>query len=191
MPDFIDTKQLKKESLLVWIDLEMTGLNPFTDSIIEIAVVITDSFLNILEKGPSIVVHQPEEMINKMDRNEKVIDMFFKTGYIDEVRNSKISIKKAESIVLAFLKNHLKEDEAPLCGKSVYVDRIFLFHHMPQIIDFLHHKDIDVSTVKELYRRWHKDPVPFVKNAPHRAMDDILDSIKELKYYKDKFLNAG
>ncbi|EAT39328.1 AAEL008865-PC [Aedes aegypti] len=170
---------------LVWIDLEMTGLEVEKDRILEIACVITNKNLEILERGPDIVIHEPEEVLNAM--NEWCQTNHSKTGLIQAVRESKIDLQKAEQMVLDFVKKYCPEKACPLAGNTIYMDRMFLYRYMPQLNEYLHYRIIDVSTVKELCKRWNG---AVFSNCPpkklvHRALDDIEESIQELKYYKD------
>ena len=171
---------------LIWIDLEMTGLDPDNDLIIEIATVITDKHLNILAEGPVIAVHQSDEVLAAMDDwNQK---HHGESGLIERVKNSSISTADAEAQTLAFVKQWLPAKTSPICGNSIGQDRRFLYRHMPELEGFFHYRNLDVSTVKELAARWApqlKDG--FSKKAAHKALDDIIESIDELKYYRQHF----
>ena len=171
---------------LIWIDLEMTGLDPDNDLIIEIATVITDKHLNILAEGPVIAVHQSDEVLAAMDDwNQK---HHGESGLIERVKNSSISTADAEAQTLAFVKQWLPAKTSPICGNSIGQDRRFLYRHMPELEGFFHYRNLDVSTVKELAARWApqlKDG--FTKKAAHKALDDIIESIDELKYYRQHF----
>ncbi len=169
---------------LVWMDLEMTGLDPERERIIEIATVVTDGELNVLAEGPELVLHQPEEILEAMDEwNRK---HHGESGLTDRVRASTISDAEAEARIVAFLKEHVGEREAPLAGNSVHQDRRFIARYMPALDAYLHYRLVDVSTVKELVARWH--PEIYAKRphkqASHRALDDIRESIAELRYYR-------
>ncbi|XP_011703384.1 PREDICTED: probable oligoribonuclease isoform X2 [Wasmannia auropunctata] len=175
----------KNANYIVWIDMEMTGLEVDKDHILEIACIITDNKLNIISEELNIVIHQSDEILENM--NEWCKENHKRTGLIESSRSSTVSLEEAEKTVLDFLKKYIQERTCPLAGNSIYMDRFFLYKHMPLINNFLHYKIIDVSTVKELTRRWN----PNVHNsAPkkklnHRALDDIKESITELRHYKN------
>ena len=175
-----------KKNNLVWIDLEMTGLSPKNDRIIEISTMITDMHLNIVAEGPELVIHQSDERLDKMDKwNQKTHG---ESGLIELVRASTVDEKEAERQTMVFLRRYAAKNRSPLCGNSVCQDRRFLDRYMPQISAFLHYRHLDVSTVKELAKRWRRDLIEDKKSASkHRARDDILDSIKELRQYRDHF----
>ncbi len=176
-------------SPLVWVDMEMTGLNPLRDHVLEIATLITDNDLNILAEGPEFVVHQSQELFNLMDDWNK--EHHTKSGLWKKVIESNISLKDAESLTLDFIKKYCRERKSPLCGNSIWQDRRFLCHHMPILESYLHYRCIDVSTLKELTLRWYpKDKPNQEKKSAHRAMDDIRESIEELKYYRKHFLKV-
>jgi len=172
---------------LIWIDLEMTGLNPDTDLIIEIATVITDKDLNILAQGPVIAVHQSDEALAAMDDwNQK---HHGQSGLIERVKASLINDAEAERLTIDFLKDWVPENTSPICGNSIGQDRRFLYRYMPTLEAYFHYRNIDVSTLKELAARWApavKDG--FNKESTHQALDDILESIEELQYYREHFI---
>ena len=172
---------------LIWIDLEMTGLEPETDLIIEIATVVTDKDLNILAQGPVIAVHQPDEALAAMDDwNQK---HHGQSGLIDRVKASKTSAAEAEQETIDFLKQWLPANASPICGNSVGQDRRFLVRYMPKLEAYFHYRSIDVSTLKELAARWAPEIKDgFKKASSHQALDDILESIEELRYYREHFL---
>ncbi len=172
---------------LVWIDLEMTGLNPEQDVILEIASIVTDNNLNIIEEGPSLIIHQPENKLATM--SEWSQDMHTKSGLIEKVRSSSITLEQAYEQTFTFIKNHCQSQQALLCGNSVWQDRAFLRRYMPEIIEFLYYRLIDVTTVKELVLRWYPDDehAEFVKKDTHRALTDIRESIAELRHYRKYF----
>lgn len=172
---------------LVWIDLEMTGLNPEVDRIIEIATVITDSDLNVVAQGPVFAVHQSDELLAGMDAwNTKTHNG---SGLVKRVQESQITEAEAEKQTLAFIREHVGKNHSPLCGNSIWQDRRFLAKYMPEMEAYFHYRLVDVSTLKELSKRWnprvYKD---LDKDAKHEALADILESIDELKHYRDTFL---
>ena len=177
-----------KAQRMVWIDLEMTGLDIEKESIIEIATVITDSELKILAHGPNLAVKVSEELIAGMDDwNTK---HHHQSGLVDRIRTEGVSIKDAEQQTLAFLKQWVDEKSAPLCGNSVWNDRRFLDKEMPLVAEFLHYRMVDVSTVKELARRWYPDLPRYPKKLSHLALDDILESIEELEYFRNQIFTT-
>lgn len=175
------------DKYLVWIDLEMTGLDLSKDHILEIATIITDNDLNIIAHGPDFVIHQSDAILESM--NSWCKEHHGKSGLIEAVRASTTSLKEAEAATLDFIKTYCKASTGLLAGNSVYQDRAFLNQYMPTIIDFLNYRIIDVSTVKELARRWYPgDPLTeFKKQETHRALTDIEESIKELAHYRHNF----
>ncbi len=174
-------------SHLVWLDLEMTGLNPDTDLIIEIATVVTDKELNILAEGPIFAIHQTDEVLAKMDEWNQT--HHGQSGLIARVKASTVTEAEAEQATLAFLSQWLKKGESPLCGNSIGQDRRFLYRYMPELEAFFHYRNIDVSTLKELAARWAPEVRKgFKKSANHIALDDVHESIAELKYYRAHFL---
>lgn len=172
---------------LIWIDLEMTGLDTMQDVIIEIATVITDSNLNIVAEGPELAIYQPDSVLAEMDKwNTKHHN---KSGLVERIRLSKINNAEAEQQTLEFIKKHVAKQKSPLCGNSICQDRRFLHRLMPSLEQYLHYRNLDVSTVKELAKRWQpKIYGGFKKDPKHRAKDDIMDSIAELQYYRENFL---
>lgn len=178
---------MAKRDLFVWIDLEMTGLNPEIDVILEIATIITDNELNIIAQGPSLIIHQPDTALNLMD--QWVRNIHTKSGLLDAVQKSKVSIHEAAEETLEFIKQHCPPQTGVLAGNSVWQDRNFLVKYMPQITNHLHYRLIDVSSIKELIQRWYPDNshVKFKKPDNHRAMEDIEASIKELAHYRHFF----
>ena len=176
-----------KEQNLVWIDLEMTGLCPEKDHILEIASLVTDSQLNVLAEGPTLIVHQSDEALSVM--GDWVIKQHTKTGLIDAVRTSTVSLAQAEQETLAFISRYCVAGKSPLCGNSIWQDRTFLRLTMPKLNDFLHYRVIDVTTVKELVKRWYpNNPMSeYKKKDAHRALDDIKESVAELIHYRTHF----
>lgn len=169
-------------SNLIWIDLEMTGLDPEKMVIIEIASIVTDDNLEIIAEGPNIAINYPEEVLNSME--EWSMTHHTASGLLDRVRASHHDCMQAEKETLEFIKLHCNKDESPLCGNSVWQDRRFLIKYMPELEGFFHYRIIDVSTIKELVRRWHPTLPPYEKNKDHLALGDIRESINELKYYR-------
>ena len=165
----------------------MTGLDPVKNVIVEIATLITDDELEIVAEGPDLVVHQPEEMLALME--PIVVDMHTKSGLLDAIRASNITLAEAGQATLEFIKQHVPEPrKVPLCGNSIGMDRRFLDHYLPDIEQWLHYRSVDVSSVKELVRRWYPSAIhgrPF-KIGTHRALDDIRESVSELRYYRER-----
>tara|TARA_Y100001934_G_scaffold257886_1_gene327500 strand:+ start:6297 stop:6845 length:549 start_codon:yes stop_codon:yes gene_type:complete len=173
----------------VWMDLEMTGLDPDTDRIIEIATIVTDGNLNILAEGPVLAVQQSEEVLEGMDEWNQ--SHHGQSGLIERVRESDVDERSAEWQTLEFLKHYTTENGSPLCGNSICQDRRFLYRYMPELERFLHYRNLDVSTLKELCRRWAPNIADGVtKRATHRALGDIRESIEELRYYRQHFLKV-
>ncbi|MGV3655070.1 MAG: oligoribonuclease [Noviherbaspirillum sp.] len=174
---------------LVWVDMEMTGLSPETDSIIEVAVVVTDSQLNILAEGPVFAIHQPDEKLDAMDSWNK--GTHGRSGLIDRVRASTVSEVDAEATLIDFLKHFVPSGKSPMCGNSICQDRRFMARSMPKLEAFFHYRNLDVSTLKELCRRWKPELVSgFKKHQKHTALADILESIEELRYYREHFIKV-
>jgi oligoribonuclease len=174
---------------LIWIDLEMTGLNPDTDVIIEMATIVTDSELNVLAEGPTIAIHQSDETLAGMD--EWNTRQHGQSGLTQRVRESVISMAEAEAQTLTFLEQWVPKGKSPICGNSICQDRRFLYRHMPQLEAYFHYRNLDVSTLKELAARWApkvRDGVK--KSSSHLAMDDIRDSIAELRHYREHFIKV-
>ncbi len=172
---------------LVWLDMEMTGLSPETDRIIEIAMVVTDAELNTVAEGPVLVIHQPEEIMNAMDNWNK--GTHGKSGLIDRVKASILNEADAEAQMLAFVKQHVPARTSPMCGNSICQDRRFMARHMPQLEAYFHYRNLDVSTLKELAKRWQPGLVEgFKKSSRHEALADVYESIDELKYYRERFI---
>lgn len=174
---------------LIWIDLEMTGLNPDADRIIEIALVVTDSQLNVIAEAPVLVVSQSIALLDGMDKWNQ--STHGKSGLIDKVKASKLTEAQAEASMLAFLQVHVPGGVSPMCGNSICQDRRFLARAMPQLEAYFHYRNLDVSTLKELAKRWKPGIMAGInKESKHEALADIYDSINELKYYREYFINA-
>ena len=172
---------------LVWIDMEMTGLDPDNDRIIEVAAVVTDANLNVLAEGPVIAVHQSDETLDKMDAWNK--GTHGRSGLIDRVKASTINEAQAEEQLIAFLKQWVTADKSPMCGNSICQDRRFMARGMPKLEAFFHYRNLDVSTLKELCRRWKPElAAGFKKAQKHTALADIIESIEELRYYREHFI---
>ena len=174
------------QNRLIWIDLEMTGLEPERDVIIEIATLVTDEQLNILAEGPVLAVHQPENILQGMDEWNQTHHSA--SGLLERVRASPHSSADAEQLTLDFLRQWSEKRSSPICGNSICQDRRFLARHMPKLEDFFHYRNLDVSTVKELARRWYPAVPKFEKAGAHRALDDIRASLDELRYYRETIL---
>ncbi len=172
---------------LIWIDLEMTGLDTQNDVIIEIATIVTDSELNVLAEGPMLAIHQPDTVLAGMDEwNTK---QHGKSGLTERVKNSRINEAEAERQTIVFLEQYVPAGKSPMCGNSICQDRRFMARCMPTLEEFFHYRNLDVSTLKELAGRWAPDVAKgFKKESSHLAMDDIRDSINELKYYREHFI---
>jgi oligoribonuclease len=176
-------------SNLVWMDLEMTGLDPDADLIIEIATLVTDGDLNVIAEGPALAVWQPESRLAAMD--DWNTRQHTASGLLDRVRREGVLSEEAEGMTLAFLERHVDRGKAPLCGNTIWQDRRFLARHMPVLEAFFHYRVIDVSSIKELARRWKPELLTaFAKNNQHLALADILESIAELRYYREHFFQA-
>ncbi len=181
--------QLKNKHNLVWIDLEMTGLDPEKEGIIEIASIVTDPTLKVLGNGPNLVIHQPLKLLKAMDDwNKKHHE---KSGLLEAVKKSKITVKQAEAETIEFISEYCVAKQALLCGNSIHHDRKFIDRYMPKLGEFLHYRHIDVSTVKGLIQMWYpKNKETPKKNKNHRAMEDIRESIEELRFYRDHYFKG-
>ena len=178
-----------KRNNLIWIDLEMTGLSPENDRIIEIATIVTDAQLNVLAEGPVLAVHQSDALLEGMD--EWNTEHHNNSGLVARVKESRISEMQAQAQTLDFLKEHVEAGMSPMCGNSICQDRRFLANYMPELEAFFHYRNLDVSTLKELARRWKPEILPgFKKDNKHLALDDIRESIAELQYYREHFISA-
>ncbi|MFN4235990.1 MULTISPECIES: oligoribonuclease [Vogesella] len=174
---------------LIWLDMEMTGLNPDTDRIIEVAMIITDSQLNVVAESPVIAVHQPDSVLDAMDDWNK--NTHGKSGLIARVKASTVGEAEAEAQLLAFLEQYVPARKSPMCGNTICQDRRFMARWMPKLEEHFHYRNLDVSTLKELCRRWRPEIAKgVVKKGKHEALADILESIEELRYYREHFLKV-
>jgi oligoribonuclease len=180
----VSPKELRLKDYLVWIDLEMSGLDADTQVILEIAAIITDNDLNIIGQAPNIAIYHPEDRLVTMEEWSRSHHQ--SSGLMDRVKESKYDTAKAEEEILSFFSKYCEQGRCPLCGNSVWQDRRFLLKHMPRLEAFLHYRNIDVSSIKELVRRWYPAIPPFKKEKSHLALDDIKESINELNYYRGK-----
>ena len=174
---------MKSSDNLVWIDLEMTGLDHKNDTIIEIATIVTDGDLNVLAEGPNLVIHQSKDVMDNM--NAWCRKHHGDSGLTDNVLSSTISMAEAERLTLEFIKPYIIKGKSPLCGNSIGQDKAFLYEYMPDLLNYLHYRVIDVSSIKELATRWYRKEDYFLeKQGSHRALDDIIESIAELAHYR-------
>jgi oligoribonuclease len=183
-------KTVLNEFRLVWLDMEMTGLDPEKERIIEVAVVVTEPDLTIVAEGPVLVIHQPDSLLDAMDSWNR--STHGKSGLTDKVKASTLTEEQAESQLIAFLSQHVPAGKSPLCGNTVSQDRRFMFNYMPKLEQFFHYRTVDVSTIKELARRWRPELLKgFEKRSKHEALADIYESIDELKYYRETFIKLA
>ena len=175
------------EMNLVWIDMEMTGLDPDNDRVIEIAAIVTDAELNILAEGPVFAIHQSDAVLDKMDAWNK--GTHGRSGLIEKVRASTVTEDEASAQMIGFLRQYVPAGKSPMCGNSICQDRRFMARHMPALERFFHYRNVDVSTIKELCRRWKPELISgFKKHQMHTALADILESVEELRYYREHFI---
>ena len=175
---------------LLWLDMEMTGLSPDTDRIIELAIVVTDAELNTVAEGPVLVVHQADEVMDAMDNWNK--GTHGKSGLIDRVKASQLNEAEVEAQMLEFVKQHVPARTSPMCGNSICQDRRFMARYMPQLEAFFHYRNLDVSTLKELAKRWRPGlSEEFKKSNKHEALADIYESIDEMKHYREHFIRTA
>lgn len=178
---------MKSNDNLIWIDLEMTGLYPEKDRIIEMAVIVTDKWLNILAEGPVFAIHQEESLLLGMD--EWNTRQHNQSGLVERVRASTITEEEASRKTILFLEQYIDKGISPMCGNSICQDRRFLYRYMPDLQAYFHYRNLDVSTIKELAKRWRPELLQgFNKESKHLALDDIRDSISELRYYREHFM---
>lgn len=183
-------KTALNEFRLVWLDMEMTGLDPEKERIIEVAVVVTEPDLTIVAEGPVLVIHQPAALLDAMDSWNR--STHGKSGLTDKVKASTLTEAQAEEQLIAFLAQHVPAGKSPLCGNTVSQDRRFMFNYMPKLEQFFHYRTVDVSTIKELARRWRPELLKgFEKRSKHEALADIYESIDELKYYRETFIKLA
>jgi oligoribonuclease len=172
---------------LVWVDMEMTGLDPDNDKIIEVAVVVTDAELNVLAEGPVFAIHQSDAVLNGMDSWNK--GTHGRSGLIDRVKASTVTEADAEKALIDFLKNFVPSGKSPMCGNTICQDRRFMARGMPKLETFFHYRNLDVSTLKELCKRWKPEIANgFKKHQKHTALADIIESVEELRYYREHFI---
>jgi|TARA_B110000967_G_scaffold189271_1_gene212812 oligoribonuclease len=177
----------KNNNNLIWLDMEMSGLNPETDKVLEIALVITDPYLTIIGEGPVIVIHQSDEVLSRMDSWNQ--STHGKSGLIEKVKNSNVTEEEATHQLIEFMGQYIEKGKSPMCGNTICQDRRFMAKHMPQLESFFHYRNLDVSVFKELAKRWKPELISgFKKKSKHEALADILESIEELKYYREHFI---
>jgi oligoribonuclease len=180
-------KTVPNEFRLVWLDMEMTGLDPEKERIIEVAVVVTEPDLTIVAEGPVLVIHQPDSLLDAMDSWNR--STHSKSGLTEKVKASTLTEEQAQDELITFLSQYVPAGKSPLCGNTVSQDRRFMFKYMPKLEQFFHYRTVDVSTLKELARRWKPELLKgFEKRSKHEALADIYESIDELKYYRDVFI---
>lgn len=176
---------VKNDLNLVWIDMEMTGLDPETCVVLEIATIVTDAQLNVLAEGPVIAIHQSDEILDNMD--EWCVKTHGESGLTKRCHESAVSVAEAEVMTIAFLRDYIDEGKSPLCGNSIGQDRRFMVKYMPTLEAYFHYRNVDVSTIKELAKRWQPSAIEsFKKKGVHLALDDIRESIEELRFYREK-----
>ncbi len=183
----VPAPNLKSDDNLVWVDMEMTGLAPDTDRVLEVAVIVTDAKLEVLAEGPVVVLHQADAILDKMDAWNK--GTHGRSGLIDKVKASTVDEAQAEEILLTFMRQWVGKSKSPMCGNTICQDRRFMARWMPKLEGYFHYRNVDVSTLKELARRWRPGVVDsFKKQQAHTALADIRESIDELKHYREHFI---
>jgi oligoribonuclease len=183
-------KTVLNEFRLVWLDMEMTGLDPEKERIIEVAVVVTEPDLTVVAEGPVLVIHQPDSLLDAMDSWNR--STHGKSGLTDKVKASTLTEAQAELQLIEFMSQYVPAGKSPLCGNTVSQDRRFMFNYMPKLEQFFHYRTVDVSTIKELARRWRPELLKgFEKRSKHEALADIYESIDELKYYRETFIKLS
>ena len=186
----LPTMSTTNELNLVWVDMEMSGLNPDVDRILEVAMVVTDAQLTVLAIAPVVVLHQPDTVLDGMDAWNK--STHGKSGLIDKVRASTTSESQASALLLDFIRGYVPAGKTPMCGNTVHQDRRFMQRYMPQLESFFHYRNIDVSTIKELCRRWNPSVMKgFEKQGAHTALADIQESIEELRFYRHNWIEKS
>ena len=186
----LEGRELNRRSNLVWIDLEMTGLDPDTDRILEIATVITDKDLIVLDEGPVCAIHQPDDVLEGMD--EWNTRQHNQSGLVERVRNSTVTEQEAEQLTLTFLRRYVDHGSSPMCGNSICQDRRFLVRNMPELAAFFHYRNLDVSSFKIVCQLWAPEiAARFEKQSTHLALADIHDSIRELRFYREHIMKNG
>jgi len=183
----MNLSELDPKQILIWMDLEMTGLNPDTEKIIEIATIATDADLNIISRGPEIAIHWPKAVFDQMDT--WCVEHHGASGLTQRCLDSSITLEQAEQTTLDWVKSLVPKGVTPLCGNSIHQDRRFLFRYMSELEDYFHYRNIDVSTIKELAKRWYPKLDSFAKEGKHTALEDIIESVEELKYYRQQVFN--
>ena len=181
---------ITNELNLVWVDMEMSGLNPDVDRILEVAMVVTDAQLTVLAIAPVVVVHQSDSLLEGMDAWNK--STHGKSGLIEKVRTSSMTESEASALLLDFIRGYVPSGKSPMCGNTVHQDRRFMQRYMPQLESFFHYRNIDVSTIKELCRRWNPSVMKgFEKQGAHTALADIQESIEELRFYRNNWIEKS
>ena len=169
------------ENRFIWLDMEMTGLDPMRDRVLEIATLVTDADLNLIAEGPSLAIYQPDKILDNLD--DWNTSHHTTSGLLSRCRQSALSVRDAEIKTLNFLRRYVEKDSSPLCGNSICQDRRFMAHWMPELEQYFHYRNLDVSTLKELARRWYPD-LTFTKKNQHTALADIYESLEELRFYR-------
>ena len=178
---------MQDQNNLVWLDMEMTGLNPDADKIIEVAMIVTDKDLNVLAQSPVYVVHQHDDILNNMDAWNT--STHTRTGLVDKVKASRLTEAQVEEALIQFMSEWVAPQTVPMCGNTIHQDRRFMAKWMPKLEQYFHYRNVDVSTLKELAKRWKPEMLKgVVKKGSHQALDDIIESIEEMKHYRTHFI---